>query len=821
QPFSIEWLAIPVAGFILQIMETATKLGVDKVFFLSREGLFFREAYDEIASANPLELAQCPSSQDLMVSRRSTFAASLEAPTIDEFMRMWMQYSCQSLQAFLASLNFEPIEFKEAAADHGIDPEATIVHPWKDKAFLSFVADPSVRERLSRGIWQQKDDLTAYLREVGFVSEEEQRRFVVDIGWRGSIQDNLCKVSNDTIYGCYFGLESFLNRQARNSIKFGFLCEGDEKLETLVPEKAALEFLCNYPGGSISGYRDGVPARDLHDGEESMITEHVRPRQAKILKCLQAIAEFVRRQGLTSKDLRSLSRAIVDRYMRSPPGDIADIFSRLHHSEVFGPGIVQDVGANVVPISTVTELHGASLHAATSQLARSSRWQSSISIRSHVSAALQNLDARKRLHISTRLCAPKNLRLGQLGSPWITFAAPKPTIGSGGHRTIFNAANKLIELGAKVNVMFEWPPESDAQSWVGSVLDANANVIEAWDAGLSTHVAVATIDYSAQYVKDAFEDRAKTTYLVQDFEASFNPVSDFYFRAERSYTQTQSCFTVGRWLAHKLGAEYGISADSGGLGIDPVIYKEQEKITPDDQVALLYQPEKFRRSSELCLEAITLLKEVLPNVKVAVYGSTNTPELPFDYENFGLIEDLTEIAGLYARCKVGLCVSGTNPSRIPFEMMASGCVPVDIYRYNNLFDFGGGVLAYQSAQSISAALFKVLQSEDEREKLRSAGLKFMAGRTQDWETDIFATHISRILEGFEDADIRLPEALYMADPVIANEDENPGVLGFLEHQRSLAMDASRTVAESTRSVRSDRSLFEARRTLATTSSGRK
>ncbi|WP_373417079.1 rhamnosyltransferase WsaF family glycosyltransferase, partial [Vibrio parahaemolyticus] len=61
-----------------------------------------------------------------------------------------------------------------------------------------------------------------------------------------------------------------------------------------------------------------------------------------------------------------------------------------------------------------------------------------------------------------------------------------------------------------------------------------------------------------------------------------------------------------------------------------------------------------------------------------------------------MIHDLNELRKLYNKCKVGLCISMTNPSRIPYEMMASGCVPVDIYRYNNLLDFKSGtsLLAY-------------------------------------------------------------------------------------------------------------------------------
>ncbi|MEO1490342.1 MAG: hypothetical protein AAFR88_13040, partial [Pseudomonadota bacterium] len=41
------------------------------------------------------------------------------------------------------------------------------------------------------------------------------------------------------------------------------------------------------------------------------------------------------------------------------------------------------------------------------------------------------------------------------GSAGVLFTAPAPIVGSGGHRTILNAANKVARLGEPVSVMFE------------------------------------------------------------------------------------------------------------------------------------------------------------------------------------------------------------------------------------------------------------------------------------------------------------------------------------------------------------------------------
>lgn len=86
---------------------------------------------------------------------------------------------------------------------------------------------------------------------------------------------------------------------------------------------------------------------------------------------------------------------------------------------------------------------------------------------------------------------------------------------------------------------------------------------------------------------------------------------------------------------------------------------------------------------------------------------------------------------LYNKCAVGLCISSSNPSRVPFEMMQSGLPIVEIWRENNLYDFDHDamLLCKQTPESIAEGIMQILNNNSLASSMGVAGEKFMAGRT--------------------------------------------------------------------------------------------
>ena len=136
----------------------------------------------------------------------------------------------------------------------------------------------------------------------------------------------------------------------------------------------------------------------------------------------------------------------------------------------------------------------------------------------------------------------------------------------------------------------------------------------------------------------------------------------------------------------------------------------------------------------------------------------------------------------------------TNPSRIPYEMMAAGCIPVDLYRYNNLMDHESGtaILAYQSAESLASAIESVLTNPKASARRSAAAYELTRTRTLEWEMDAISHGVLRLLDGDRTcgADIKVT---YTDPPVIAESDQVPWVNRFCDWQIHCATDRLNSV----------------------------
>lgn len=95
---------------------------------------------------------------------------------------------------------------------------------------------------------------------------------------------------------------------------------------------------------------------------------------------------------------------------------------------------------------------------------------------------------------------------------------------------------------------------------------------------------------------------------------------------------------------------------------------------------MLYDSNKSHRLPEVTMFLIENLSKKFPNETIYIYGNTrdlNNIKLPSNVQNLGIITP-AELNKLYNQCKIGTCFSTTNPSRIGFEMITSGCLCVEI-----------------------------------------------------------------------------------------------------------------------------------------------
>lgn len=324
-------------GFIRFVIERALAAGHERIYYLTREGEFFQAIHDRIAAATDSRL---PASALLEVSRRSTFAASLDGVTTTTLMRLWTLYSRQSARALLVSLNVDPAGFAEDVHRHELTLDEPVVHPWADRRIQRFLGDRRVAERLVQSCAEQRRDLIGYCRERG-ISGDITRLAIVDIGWRGTIQDNLAHVLPAVaIDGAYLGLLRYLNAQRPNVTKAAF--GPDENVfdrATLLKFVTPYEMLTNSASGSVTGYlrsASGVRAVRVNQPGEDVI--HRQYTQAFQQGVLHAIPALETRGGRDAAGRKARALRLWHELAFNPPRPLASAYLALHHDETFGLG---------------------------------------------------------------------------------------------------------------------------------------------------------------------------------------------------------------------------------------------------------------------------------------------------------------------------------------------------------------------------------------------------------------------------------------------------------------------------------------------------
>ena len=151
-----------------------------------------------------------------------------------------------------------------------------------------------------------------------------------------------------------------------------------------------------------------------------------------------------------------------------------------------------------------------------------------------------------------------------------------------------------------------------------------------------------------------------------------------------------------------------------------------------------YQPEKPRRCPELMEGALQLVLDEDPSVEVVTFGSRRAPRLNGNHRRLGLVEPAA-LADLYREARVGLSMSATNPSRVPFEMMAAGLPVVELAGENTFFDLPeDGCRRVESDEAtLAAALQEILGNQEVSGSLSRGGSEFMVHRPTHSEVGAF------------------------------------------------------------------------------------
>ncbi|MBT0725042.1 hypothetical protein HH682_11570 [Rosenbergiella sp. S61] len=336
-----------IVGFCTKILEEALRNNCKKIFFFTREGEFFIKAFEKFISEiesqmNDLKL---PEFEILEVSRISTFSPSLSEISIDEMMRVWSLYSTQSISALFKTLDIDITIVHSFIDKYNLKDNEVIQYPWLDARVVSLFSDSEFKAIVWNIISEKKKLIIEYFNQKGITNNSKDSFCFVDVGWRGTIHDNIALLFPNTKFiGVYLGLQKFLNKQPENTAKFSFGPDLNikEEYSHYLDSVAPIEMITNSPTGSVTGYvREGekiVAQRNIDLEENKTWYNFTNKFQEGLLSCINHFTKSVLNYGLTSDKLRDYSLNIWGVLLDGSNTSLINAFNNLNHNEVFGVG---------------------------------------------------------------------------------------------------------------------------------------------------------------------------------------------------------------------------------------------------------------------------------------------------------------------------------------------------------------------------------------------------------------------------------------------------------------------------------------------------
>ncbi len=324
----------------------------------------------------------------------------------------------------------------------------------------------------------------------------------------------------------------------------------------------------------------------------------------------------------------------------------------------------------------------------------------------------------------------------------IAMLIPSFRRGSGGHGTLMQILTRLERMGHVCSVwlydftgqhLSEWPAvvRADINEFFAPMTGPVYKDFSEWQ-GADVVIATGWQTVAPALLLDQCRARV---YLVNDHETEFFPTSTERDLAQDTYRRDLHCIAASPWLRDLLIERYGASADAFQLGVDHSIYTPLDEIAREQNTVVYYARHATpRRAVPIGLMALAELYRRRPQTRIVLFGDPGVLESPFPYEHYGVLSP-RQLARLYNEATVGLCLSLTNFSLMPKEMLACGlpCVELAGVSAESIFGVDGGPLELAPLQpsAIADALERLLEDPARWSERSRAGIEFVRSHTWD------------------------------------------------------------------------------------------
>lgn len=349
-------------NFIEKLYYNLLKRNANEVFFLSREGEYLKKLFDYYC-----ENAYCKkiNSHYLYVSRKATYLPSLKEIEKEDFASLLNQYSNITVLEFLKSLNFEQNEIKEILISYKKDAKEIlnkIVTTKRTKKSLRNIITDCVNVKIP--FFKQSGTLKVLKNNVTFKRLYEEKRieqknnfikyikdktdnkkiYVVDIGWNGSIQNNIQEILGHeyNVEGFYFGLNRRNKKEKYQKNGLIFNNYPVNKEYSLYNENRALyEIILGASHGSANKYNlngNGKIEVSLFalKEEERIFNDIIRPLQERMFEIYKELVNVLGNGFFDNQEIYKKFNRIQFTMLFKPNKSQLQFFNKIHHYENFG-----------------------------------------------------------------------------------------------------------------------------------------------------------------------------------------------------------------------------------------------------------------------------------------------------------------------------------------------------------------------------------------------------------------------------------------------------------------------------------------------------
>ena len=332
--------------------------GVNNIFFLSREGQILKELFDCYLH---LENNRSIKTHYFYTSRISSFVASLKDIENESFETLFRSYRNLSLFKFMENCGFQTQEIQPVLDSVDLDFNKVIVNIAESDELKSLKMNRAFLSAYERIRTKQNRYFLDYLKSFQ-VDIETEGLNIVDIGWKGTMQDNFYRILGDKIKitGYYLGLNEateYNEFMKKKGILFSCVGKYSPYFDLFLYDFDFYERLLFADHGSVLRYSEeesGLVMPVLCNLEDDMESRRlIGPTQNEIIRLFPKIYQYFKVNNTKILDVTcEIAKIHLQTVLRYGEAEKAlQNQMKMHHSENFGTlGFFEKTGTDIVEL---------------------------------------------------------------------------------------------------------------------------------------------------------------------------------------------------------------------------------------------------------------------------------------------------------------------------------------------------------------------------------------------------------------------------------------------------------------------------------------